>query len=1147
MTVSLKVMSAGTGYRYLLSTVAVGDGDRDLSSPLTRYYSEEGTPPGRWLGGGIRDLDHGLLKEGDEVTEQHLELLLGHGLDPVTGDKLGHAYPAYREGGRTAVAGYDLTFSVPKSASVLWAVADAGTQQLIADAHHAAVAEVVAFLEREVAFTRTGATEGGARPQVEVTGLIAAAFDHYDSRAGDPHLHTHVVISNKVRTIFDGKWRSLDGRPLHDATVALSELHEGVFADHLTRALGVEWELRPRPQRDRNPYLALAAVPDELVWHFSRRAESIEEEKERLVDEYATRHGRHPDAATVLKLRQQATLATRPEKRVRSLAELTEWWRERATGVLGTDATAWARAITATTTQPGLLRCDDVPLEAVETLGRRIVAAVGLKRSTWKRWNLYAEAARQTVQWRFATTEDRETIVGLAVDAAERFSLRLTPPELAFTPPQFVRGDGHSVFRPAASVVYSSAELLEAEDRLVALGRNADGPTLALEVIEKVAEQPDAFGQVLSADQATALEAIAVSGRLVDVLVGPAGAGKTTALGALRRAWVAVYGQGSVVGLAPSAAAAAVLAADLGIRTENTAKWWFDNRDNPAAFHHGQLVIVDEASLAGTLALDRIASRAADAGAKVLLVGDWAQLQAVDAGGAFAMLVADRGDAPELTDIHRFVEPWETEASLQLRLAEPDSVDWYFAHDRVAQGTAAGMLDAAYAAWRGDREDGVASLLIASKSETVADLNRLARRDLIEAGVVSGGRSVPLHDGTSASTGDLVLTRRNDRRLRAGRDWVRNGSMWTVTGVRGDGSLTVRALGRRWGGAVVLPAAYVAEHVELGYAVTAWRAQGITVDRAHLVVEAGTTREELYVGMTRGRATNRAYVATDVPVDDVMSPRERPVDAYDVLTGVLRRSGAELSARETMAAEHEEWGSIAQLAAEYEVIASAAQRDRWQALLRSSGLPADTAEDAIASGAFSALAAELRRAEANGWNVDRILPAVVASRPFDDAADAAAVLRSRVAAATAAPPRSPSPRRGMPRRIAGIITPAAGPMADDMRRALDERRVLIENRASEVLLRDIRARAAWLGELGYIPRNPAARDAWLRNATIVAAYRDRYHVTGSTPLGPMPETTAQRLDAARAAVAMRRAHQMNWEAEQAHTSLTPQRPIGPSL
>lgn len=390
VTVSMRVMSAGDGYRYLLRTVASGDGDRDLSTPLTRYYAEKGSPPGRWLGTAVASLGGGAIVVGDQVTETQLQLLVGMGRDPVTGDALGRAYPNFltpseriqkrtaalapklgpmaraeavatieeeetSKGSRKAVAGFDFTFSIPKSASVLWAVSDAGTQSLIADAHHAAVAEMVAFMEREIAATRVGATgSNGAVAQADVTGLIATTFDHYDSRAGDPHLHTHVVISNKVQTAHDGRWRSLDGRPLHAATVALSELHEAVFADHITRVFGVGWETRDMG-RDRNPAWAIATVPEELVVEFSSRSRHIEKEKNRLVAEYVERHGRQPSLGTIIKLRAQATLSTRPEKQVRSLAELTAEWRARASRILGKDATQWASSVT-TNSSPLLLR-----------------------------------------------------------------------------------------------------------------------------------------------------------------------------------------------------------------------------------------------------------------------------------------------------------------------------------------------------------------------------------------------------------------------------------------------------------------------------------------------------------------------------------------------------------------------------------------------------------------------------------------------------------------------------------------------------------------------------------------------------------------------------------------------------------------------
>ena len=1158
----MRVMSAGDGYKYLLRTVAAGDGDRSLSTPLTRYYAEEGSPPGSWLGAGVAALG-GLIAAGDQVSESQLQLLVGMGRNPVTGDPLGLAYPAYKSvaervsertaaldpalgpasraeavarieaeeaarGTRRAVAGYDFTFSIPKSASVLWAVADAGTQALIADAHHAAVAEVVAFMEREVAATRTGATaRNGAVAQVDVRGLIATAFDHYDSRAGDPHLHTHVVISNKVQTVLDGKWRSLDGRPMHAATVALSELHEAVFADHLTRAFGVEWEARDMG-RDRNPAWAVTAVPEELVAEFSSRSRHIDAEKNRLIAQYVEKHGRQPSTATIIKLRAQATLSTRPEKQVRSLADLTAEWRGRAGRLLGTDATSWARGVTANDT-PLLFRADDIPLDVIASLGQSVVEVVGEKRSTWRRWNLTAEAARQMMGYRFASTTDREAIVGLVVDAAEAASLRLTPPELASSPVTFRRSDGTSVFRPKHSTVFSSEVLLAAEDRLLDRARTTTGPTVPLAVIERIAARPDRKGHTLGDDQTAALAKIAVSGRIVDVLVGPAGAVKTTAMSALRRAWEHEHGTGSVVGLAPSAVAAQVLAGDLGIQTENTAKWWEVHQRTGATFRADQLVIVDEASLAGTLSLDRITNLAAEAGAKVLLVGDYAQLQSVDAGGAFALLVHDRDDAPELVDVHRFENEWEKTASLGLRHGRTEVIDTYLDHDRIQGGETDAMVDAAYAAWRADRQAERATVLVSDSNESVQALNQRARTDLILDGAVDVRREVELHDGTHAAVGDTVITRHNDRRLRAGRGWVRNGDRWTVSEVRDDGSLTLRRAGRNWGASVVFPADYAAEHLDLGYAVTSYRAQGITVDTSHVLVDASMTRENLYVALTRGRETNLAYVTVDKPDDSHDGPHpgdNTEATARSVLFGVLAHVGAELSAHETITVEQEAWANIGQLAAEYETLAAAAQRDRWALLVRASGLTEEEAEDAIASPAFGALTAELRRAEANHHDIEALLPRLVRARGFADADDIAAVLQYRVSRATARPAGSGRARKA-PRLIAGLIPEATGTISGEFRQALTERRDLIEARATALLDTALTEKQTWTKALGTPPKDAKTAATWRQLASTVAVYRDRYDITDHSPLGtPAAEDDAQKIDAARAKAALDRARNL---------------------
>jgi len=908
-----------------------------------------------------------------------------------------------------------------------------------------------------------------------VTGLVATAFDHFDSRAGDPHLHTHVVISNKVQTTFDGKWRSLDGRPMHAAVVALSELHEAVFADQMTRTFGVEWEARDMG-RDRNPAWAITTVPEELVQEFSTRARHIDAEKNRLIVEYVSKHGRQPSTATVIKLRAQATLSTRPEKEVRSLADLTAEWRTRATGALGQDATTWARGV-ADNDNPLLLRADDVPLDAIAELGQTVVGVVGEKRSTWRRWNLMAEASRQTRGWRFATMQDREAIGAMVADAAESVSLRLTPPDLATSPAAFRRVDGTSVFRPKHSTVFSSEELLAAEDRLLDRSRTLTAPAVPLRTVEKITARPDRKGRMLGEDQADALTKIAISGRMVDVLVGPAGAGKTTAMNALRRAWEKEHGTDSVVGLAPSAVAAQVLADDLGIATENTAKWWRNHLVHGTNFEAGQLVIIDEASLTGTLSLDRITHLAERAGAKVLLVGDFAQLQSVDAGGAFGLLVNDRDDAPELVDVHRFKNEWEKSASLSLRHGRTKVIDTYLNHDRIREGDAEVMTDAAYSAWRHDRDRGLVSVLVAETRDDVTALNQRARADLILDGTLQPGREVALNDGTTAGVGDTIITRRNDRRLRTGKTWVRNGDTWTITGLRDDGSVTIRKTGHRFGGSIVLPAGYVAEHVDLGYAITAHRAQGVTVDTAHVLVEPTSTRENFYVAITRGKWLNRAYVILDRASDHAHThPADNPdATGRSVLFGVLQHVGAELSAHETITAEHERWGSIAQLAAEYETIAAAAQHDRWVTLMRASGLNVEQADAAVESEGFGALTAELHRAEANHHDLDTLFPRLVAARGFADADDIASVLHHRVARATARPAGSGRTRKA-PRLIAGLVPSADGPMTDDMRQAPDERRELIEARADAVLDTARDAGEPWTKPLG-VPTSRPAQDS----------------------------------------------------------------------
>lgn len=1090
------------------------------------------------MGSGLIGLPSGVVS-GTAVSEEQLRRLMGLGQDPNSGEPLGRAYRTFatatervarrlsklsdaltdeERAAQTAaieadeaskptgapVAGLDLTFSVPKSVSTLWAVADGGTQALIAQAHHAAIQDVIELFERDVAMTRIGAKgPRGAAAQVEVQGVIAAAYDHYDSRASDPQLHTHVVVANRVQAVQDGKWRTLDSRAIHAAVTGLSEHYNAVLSDHLTQVLGVGWEARERGA-GRSTAWEIAGVPQELMDEFSFRTRDIEQVKDRLVADYVSRHERQPSPKLLWQFRQQATLETRPPKQHHSLSDLTNGWRERATQVLGEDAPTWATTLLAGSVGEPLLRADDIPLGDLDQVAEMVVARVGDRRATWKRWNLHAEAVRQTMGLRFASATDRDQITQQMVDAAERVSLQLTPPELASSPPSFRRPDGSSVFRPKAAIVFSSEQVLAAENRLLTASNDRSAPTVPLAWIEQAARTKNRHGHVLSPDQEQAIAKIGVSGRTLDMLVGPAGTGKTTTMSALRRAWEKRHGTGSVIGLAPSAAAADVLAGDLGISTENTAKWLHEHRHGNWNLESDQLVIIDEASLAGTFALDTITAHAAEVGAKVLLVGDWAQLAAVDAGGAFGMVVRDRDDVPELTDVRRFRNEWEKHASLGLRLGDADVIDTYLDRGRVTPGGYEDILEHAYQAWRADQAEGKVSVLIAETLDTVSELNTRARTDRILAGDVALD-GVRLHDGNEASRGDLVITRQNDRRLALGRGWVKNGDRWTVTQAHDDGSLTVRRAYSKWRTTITLPAAYVAENVELGYAITAHRAQGATVDTAHAIVHSPEmTRESLYVAMTRGRESNRAYIATDEHhLEEHQRRDDLQMTARSILYGILQHVGAEQSAHETIAAEQDMWGSLGQLAAEYDTIAQEAQQHRWTALLDQGGLTPETIDELVETESFGILTTELRRLEADGHDINDLLPRITRAGGLDGAEDLGSLLRYRIQKVAAT--YQPSGRRAS--LIAGLIPRATGITDPAMRHALHEREQLIQQRLDALTAKAIEQAAPWLETLSDLA--PRTRAGGVR---AVVAYRDRWGITSTSALGPVPDDDAQRID-----------------------------------
>jgi len=551
----------------------------------------------------------------------------------------------------------------------------------------------------------------------------------------------------------------------------------------------------------------------------------------------------------------------------------------------------------------------------------------------------------------------------------------------------------------------------------------------------------------------------------------------------VREAWEREHGPGSVVGLAPSAAAAEVLSDVVGIATENTTKWLTEAARQPqrlaeldqlrAQLHQaspslrtrtlvhrartvtaeverwslrpGQLVIVDEASMAGTFELDALTEQARNAGAKVLLVGDWAQLSPVSAGGAFHLLATDRDDTAQLHDVRRFRHEWERAASVDLRHGRADAADTYLEHGRVQGGDRKSMVDLLYETWRHDTRAGKRSLMIANDSQTVLDLNNRARSDRVLAGEVNP-RGVETASGSVVGVGDAVVTRRNQRGLATGRGWVKNGDQWTVVGVRRGGPIDLRRTNGT--GRATLPAAYVREHVELGYATTAHRAQGRTVDTAHAFVSATTLREPLYVMATRGRESNRLYVDTMYDPDSETS--HEPPDELapaDVLRYVLANSGADKSATLTITEEWANSHSIARLWAEYDAIARRANEDRYVALVASSGLTPTEADTVRASEAWGPLMAAFGEAESRRLDLGRAVPALVRGRIVSSADDIAALLHGRVTKWIKS-----SGDRMRANRIVGLFPAAVGVTDQDVVQGLQERRELIEQRARSLTM-----------------------------------------------------------------------------------------------
>jgi conjugative relaxase-like TrwC/TraI family protein len=449
-----------------------------LADDREEYLSGHGESPGRWYGQGARNL--GL--DGEASKEGFRRLIQGR--HPATGELLG------REHGRHAVTAFDLVLRPSKSVSVLYGLGDIATGRAVLDAHHAGLAEAVAYLDGQL-----GARRGhGGAEHVGGNGLLAVGFDHRTSREGDPLVHTHLVVANRVQGP-DGRWTALDGRDVYQHRRAADAIYRAVLQRELTRSLGIEWTAA-----DRHGNREVKGMPTQLVRAFSKRTEQVNAEVERLE---ASGRVRTP------RLVKWAVHATRKAKEHETPETLYARWRQEASE-RGTDPDALVRAVTGRAREG-----DQGPSEA-------LVARV---------FDHLAGPEGLTAQASTFAREGMITALGAGLVGATR-------QELEALASRFLAERAVSVVadRALEERRWTTPELLGVERRLVAAAVYRAGERAGLVAPEAVREALGAHPN-LGEDQAGMVRDAYLDGAGVRVVVGRPGTGKTYTVGVARHAW----------------------------------------------------------------------------------------------------------------------------------------------------------------------------------------------------------------------------------------------------------------------------------------------------------------------------------------------------------------------------------------------------------------------------------------------------------------------------------------------------------------------------------------------------------------------------------------------------------------------------------
>jgi conjugative relaxase-like TrwC/TraI family protein len=786
-----------------------------------------------------------------------------------------------------AVAGYDLTFSVPKSVSVLWAGADEAIRAAVLEALDEAVAGGLRYLERHAFRVRVK-----SRP-ARATGILAADYLHTTSRALEPQLHHHVVVAN-FGLGPDGMARALDARFVFHHAKTASFLAAAELRHQLTARLGVTWTAV------ENGIAEIQGVPAAALEEMSSRTREIVEATEAL-------------GVSSARARQVAAWDTRAAKEHGvDLDALFASWDERLT-VAGYGPEARANALDRAE-GPGLFTAE----ERVRRF-RELLRSDGLTEHE-------AVFDRRHIVQRLAEIAG-DRLSADAIDVlAEELIANPELVELRATRERSVkrvirRTDGRVVKLPGERI-FTTTSMLALEHRALSAyerGREAGAGIVPAECAKQVLGR-ERFAR-LSAEQRRFVESLTSSGMRIQAGVGAAGSGKTTALEAAVACWQA--GGYRVLGAAVGGTQAVVLSEETGVEGRTVASVlarYFDRGDF-ATIDARTVLLVDEASLVSTRDFVALARATEETGAILRLVGDPAQHSAVAAGGIFRYLTEHHPDeTPALSHLYR--QQGEEMAEVRLANAEYREGKVIEALERLRRDgriTEAESADEAYdlltCAWYAERQKRVAeperrwSAMTAEHHFERRELNVRARALLADDGMLSGPELTVA--GLSFRSGDEVIARITDRSLRtegAARDaYVRNGSLGTVVEVHEQGVVVDF---ERWGRvAVPLPyleckvSADVVGGLQHAYALTSHAAQGKTFAVAAPLVTDASSPEGVYVGITRGQFDLQAVAIRRRDLSQPFTDDALPVlrDETSALVETerrLRASGPELLASE---------------------------------------------------------------------------------------------------------------------------------------------------------------------------------------------------------------------------------------------------------